>query len=837
MSHTVSSAFSSFPSKVRGGALTTNGYAPLTLHAVQADVEVLGFCVRVQLHLECINETSQNQRVIMVYPVPLNWQLMHCKVAYDGEDLVTTTVPNRVFSTSEAASGVGTLSSPDGRVWRVASQYIPWEMMVGTSIYAVATYHVPLPAALKSNTFEFSLPPELFPAMQRPHETVLAYNMLFQLKSQRVLKAGVTINMDVSLFHPLNGKVQLEREECLAGPQHVLAADVQYKGDTAFTLSYSESNNQMIYQPFLLRCPIAPTLEPLRLFGEVEQSQGSEAAKKIGKHAVGISFAPLRGARYGDDVNAELVFILDSHSLESSAAMAEALRMVLPGLPSTVYLNAVFPRDNGDDAALFIDGSQPLDRVDITQLTTYVAELTPQRPGTGSTRVPVVVEALLREHGGRGCGPVPFGYARNIIIISDEGQKAGSVGAGLVRSAVREAHKVRISAVGLTFSSTTEVPVLSLLARETGGVYQEAAVPEVVSEALVRVVAAAAVPTLTNIQVAIPTEEEEVNAPIARRSFGERIPVIPTGQQRHLYLLLSEKEEAAEEGWSNTLRVVVTGRVGSALCEFNAECPLAEAPFVSNAKDEAPGLSLGLLHLTAAAARMVHLVDPDVGRGAALTKEAVDEVKVLAITASLPSPFTAMTQEASNIPIVAAQTPAHMVAASYVSVTAAYAPLLEDHQKLLYAYDNGKKPLRPSEKPIAACMPCTRYETEAYVRSLVMELLANALNPADVHRLIPMQARNGSFALTAVFATCIGATKAFLEEEKPSECAEHPEWWATALALAAARSRASPLTVLLERQAERFLRQECTNTAELLDWKGWVEAAAAAIKKGIENKL
>eukprot|EP00796_Vickermania_ingenoplastis_P000276 gene276-149_t len=833
MSHVTSTAFSSFPSKERGGALTTKGYQPLTLHAVHANVKILGFGVRVELHLECINETTENQRVIMVYPVPLLWQLMNCTVQYDGHELTTGFEQTKVFSTAEAASAVGTLSSPDGKVWRVASQYIPWELMVGTSIYAVATYHVPLPCALKSDVFEFVLPPELFPSLQRPPQTVLEYNTLFRLNTPKVLKPGVAITVDATLFHPLRGEVRLLRQGCLAGKEAVLdGAEVTYEGDTQFTLHYSENADKIVYQPYLVSCPVAPTLEPLRLFAEVMEATGSEEASKAllqvaGKYAVGISFAPLRGPRYVDDINAELVFILDSHSLESSKAMADSLRQVLPGLPSSVLVNFLLPRDDGNDVVVYMDGSQGLDKVEVEQVTAFIEELTPQRPKTGSSRVPLLLEACVREQGGRGGGRIVDGYARNIVLLSDEGVKAEH-GAALVRTVVRYAHKCRVSAVTLSFSPDIQIPVFSLLAQETGGVFREAETVEETAAALVRVVAETAVPTLTNIRLTIPSQDETSSDEPVRQSFGERFPVIPAGQQRHLYLLLPEKT-------ASTLRVVVSGNCGSVLSEFNCECPLASAPFVSRSTPGEP-LSMGLLHLTAAAARVSFLADPDVGGGAALTREVADETKAISFAFALPTPFTQLVQQATNVPVVESQTSKQTVAASYVSVAATYAPRLEDHQKLLYAYDTTKKPLRPSECPIAACMPSKQVLTSDFVRSVVFNILRTALSPADVHRLIPLQHRNGSFELTAVFGSCLGISRAKLITAIPDDCLDRSECWATALALAACRAYQSPLTVLLERQAERYLRQTCAASPDLLSPEKWVSAATALLEETLQQR-
>lgn len=311
------------------------------------------------------------------------------------------------------------------------------------------------------------------------------------------------------------------------------------------------------------------------------------------------------------------------------------------------------------------------------------------------------------------------------------------------------------------------------------------------------------------------------------------------------------------------LRVVVSGLVGGVLSEFNCECVLepGKAAFQCHTEEGKERLlSGGLLHLAAAAARTVYLIDSDVGCGTSLKKEAVDEVQHLSLTYSIPTPFTQLVQAASNIPVVPAQTPHLPLAAGYINRTRTYLPLLLQHQKLLYAYDNGKKPLRPSEPPIAPCLPPSRPPTDDFIREVVLKLLREALQPASVHRLVPLQRRDGAFELTSVFASAVGLTKARLQDAMPesllhcpttvgagceAEAAVRERWWATAIALAAGKGLGSPLTILMERQAERFLRRSTAavnNTLNAgddvsaerekeLQFREWVEAAAELLSK------
>lgn len=910
MTQTVSTAFSSFPSKVRGGALTTS-YVPLTLHAIRASVRILGVGIQVKLHLESINETTANQKVIMVYPVPLRWKLQNCVVQYDGQEEFTAMTQSGVFMTSDSASGRGTewASSTDGQVWRVASQYIPWEMMVGTSIYAVATYYVPMSATPRCDLLDFTLPVELFPFMERPHQTVLYYNMLFQLKTPRVLKSGLTIEVEQgTLFQPLSGPVQLLRQGSVAGEETQITDDVliEYRGDSSFSLHYyiSQWNSSVISQSFVIRCPVTPTMEAVRVFAEIGTSDGEKeridnmihlqhntlgmpapsltspslsVLDAAGKYAVCISLAPLRDRQYADQINAELIFVLDLHHVESAKAVAEGMRHVLPGLPETVYVNFVFPRDDKNDYAILMDGSQQLKTIDAHQITTYIEELSPQRPNTGTSRLSFVIQAILHEKDGKGSGKIPDGYCRSIIVLSDEGENkvVPHTEEELIRSAVQYAHKVRVSSVGLTFCGSAAVPFLHLLAHETYGVFEEAAMSSDVPEALVKVVAAVAVPTLTQIELSLSDESENQAhsifhpSPSASPSFSSgkaitsisslarccfstsRIPVIPLCHQRYFYLLLPSTFS------SSSLQVIVNGDVGNMRAEFNADCTLGSSlPYThppppsssfhgGDVVGSTPSTSMGkvsslapigLLHLAAAAARITYLVDPETGSRASLTGDAVKEAMELAFACSLPSPFTSLVvQPTTTDPVLRRQRQPAVVASSYVSTCALYSLIMEDHGRLLTAYDNPKKPLRCSEPPHAACIPLHHEQTEDFIRRLVLRIVTGIMDEeASVLRLLPLQRSDGSFPLNSLFSNCLQLKESVLMDAVPGNC-EREEAWATAIALAAARALGSPKTILMERQAARYLRAaslEC----EVLDWSKWVTEATTLLRL-LENKV
>lgn len=910
MPQTISTAFSSFPSKVRGGALTTS-YVPLTLHAIRASVRILGVGVQVKLHLESINETTANQKVIMVYPVPLGWKLQNCVVQYDGQEEFTAMTQSGVFVTNDSASGRGTewANAPDGQVWRVASQYIPWEMMVGTSIYAVATYYVPMSATPRCDILDFSLPVELFPFMERPHQTVLYYNMLFQLKTPRVLKSGLIIEVEQgTLFQPLSGPVQLLRQGSVAGEATQITDDVliEYRGDSSFSLHYfiSQWNSSVISQAFVIRCPVTPTMEPLRVFAEIATSdEGKEridtmiphqhnvleipthsftspppsVLEAAGKYAVCVSLAPLRDRQYADQINSELIFVVDVHHVESAKAIAEGLRNVLPGLPETVYVNFVFPRDDKNDYAILMDGSQTLKSINTHQITTYIEELSPQRPNTGTSRLSVVIQSILQEKGGKGSGKIPDGYCRSIIVLSDEGENkvVPHTEEGLIHTAVQYAHKVRVSAVGLTFCGSAAVPFLHLLANETYGVFEEAATPSDVPEALVKVVAAVAVPTLTQIEISLSDESEKEthsiffpspstipslsggkastsSSSLARFCFStSRIPVIPLCHQRYFYLLLPSTFSAS------SLQVIVNGDVGNMRAEFNADCTLDPSiPFThpppasssfhggdiagstpSTSMGKVSSLSpIGLLHLAAAAARITYLVDSDTGSRASLTEEAVKEVKQLSFACSLPSPFTSLVVQPSTVdPVYHGQRKPVVVASSYVSTCGLYSLFMEDHAKLLIAYDNPKKPLRCSEPPHAASIPLRHEQTEDFLRRLILRIVTGILDEkASVIRLLPLQRPDGSFLLNSIFSNCLQLKESVLLEAVPGNC-EKEEAWATALALAAARALGSPQTVLMERQAARYL-SAASLECEVLDWSKWVTEASTLLHQ-LEAKI
>lgn len=855
MSGPCTRALSSFPSKERGGALTTKTLSPLTLHAVFVDVTIIGFSVRVQLHLECINETTENQRVLMAYPVPLRWNLMKSDVKYDGHELTTELAATRVFTTNESGSGVNTNSTASKSVYRLSCQYVPWEMMVGTTIYAVATYSVPLPELMDSNGFSFSLPAALFPTMQRPAQTELEYNMLFQLKTQKVLRAGITIRVTADLFHPLQEqRVLLMREDVLragVGVEVLEAAVVEYRGDSSFTLTYWEPMKGILCQPFLLSCPVAASLEPLRLFVGAELGTAgvtpssdprNSVAEAVGTYAVGIGFTLHTGRRYDEDINTELIYVLDLHSAESAAAVARGLRVVLPGLHPAVRINFVFPRDSGEHMVTYISGSQPVSSVVLDEICAFTAQLMPQVPQSGASHLAAVVGALCRQQGGVGGGAIPTGYVRHVVVVTDEGVTNPRVAVSMTEEAVAQAHTMQISVLGLVYSASVSVPPLVLLSRETGGLYEEAATLEDVPSSMVLVAASAAVPTLTNIRaefvpqpsVATTPEESASDAAAAAPSSSSssvrasknapaktvkccfdpaRLPVIPAGRQRHLYALFPS---TAQPAW----RLVITGHVGEMLSEFNCECTLdkSSAAYPSTTV-QGDVLSVGLLHSAAAAARIRYLVHPRT----AIQKEAVDEVRATSLACSLLTPYTQIIQKASNIPVVAGQTPAEAVIAAYAADQDTYELEMQSHQQMLYAYDTGKRPLRSSEKPIAPCLPRKPPAAREFIEDLLLSLLNTVLCEPNAEQLTHLQHRDGSFTLNFTLSSCVGIPYQRMTAMKPDGCTE--QVWATIISLVAARKAKTNLTVLLERQAHRYLRHSCSED----DMKAWKETAEGGL--------
>ncbi|EPY20805.1 hypothetical protein STCU_08825 [Strigomonas culicis] len=483
----VAAAFSSFPSKDRG-LLTADSYTPLSLLGERVTVALQSAAARVTVELEYLNESGKDAPVIVALPVPSGWILQGGEVSYDGKQAATSFVQNAVHtSVADATSGAAAAVS-DSTVWTVATLPVPWGILVGTAAHVTAHYIVPRDAvATLCGQQRFVLPAALFLRPAPSPAAARAYTDRFSLPVKRQLKDGVDVLVRARLDVPLRGAARL----LVGDADAAVPAAVQHEGDAAFQLQYAAPFAQ---HPALQRatvvCDVQDTEEPLRLFLEADSGH----AQPEQGHALCVGLTPALGRCA---VNAELVLLVDVHSVDVARAVAGALESVLRGVPAATLVNVVLLRDEGS-LCVYPGGSQPMAQVDVAAVCGLLAGLPPQRPGTGVSRTRAALQAVLAQTDA--CGPTAAGHVRNVLLLADESEDP-SAAAALVALGAQHRHAARVHAVGLEYVPAVDAATLEVLAQEGGGVYAAAASPDDLAAAVVRVLLAATVPTLTEIKV------------------------------------------------------------------------------------------------------------------------------------------------------------------------------------------------------------------------------------------------------------------------------------------------------------------------------------------------
>ncbi|RNF26936.1 uncharacterized protein Tco025E_00802 [Trypanosoma conorhini] len=798
-------AYSTSPNKDIGVLVATT-FAPLTLRGCSVEAEVRGNCARVNVRYEYDNHTGKDQRVIAAYPLPVAWDLMSCRADYFGDSVLTEyagTVPLR----SSAEAGAAGLPGPksDHTVWTVASQQLPWVVGIGSTVLVAATYHVPLDATRWHGVVRIHLPAELFPETKAPPPTTLEYAALFDMRVPAKLPRGWSIHAKCDMFVPLAGAVRVRPVE--KEPQ----AQVEYIGDSGFTLNYAAPLTTRMRDGFEVEYAVQGTAEPLRFF--LAKDVGARV-QDVDRYALTLLFTPQLEGRQGCVTNAELVLVVDAHSHPSCEAMAHGLLVGLRGLPDSVFLNLVVV-GAARDVCPWQRGAVPLREVQFDQLAAFVAGAKPQEAKTGASHLHRTLREVMAQEPLSLCGPVPVGYVRHVIVLSDEGDSQYAT--EIIEAATRHRRNMCFSAVGLLSAGTLDAPPLRLLAEEGGGLYRDAADAAELPEALVEILSHLAVPTLTDI--AMRFEEPEV-----RLSAGKTLPAVAQGTQRFVHGLAPASLE--------TLGVCATGRVGATVVEYVGKGNVQDLIFTSEAEPR-NALSIGLFHLAAAAARERHLVDAR--ELSALTQAEMEEVARLSATFLLPSPYTEMVQlrpAASAAAAAQAQSPRSAVAVRYVPRSWTYARKMRQYRRQRLAdglIDGRPTPLRRaaqqqqqlgvSQASGASAALAPPPTSRDFIRAIVAGVAEAVIAGPSLERLTALQAIDGSFPLNSLLGISVGVSLDRLEREFSlagfgvSEdltagmeyLRSHERFWATAIAAAAMELRPFATTAVAYRSALSFL--------------------------------
>ncbi|ESL11808.1 hypothetical protein TRSC58_00434 [Trypanosoma rangeli SC58] len=789
------------------GVLVAASFVPLTLRGCAVDAEVRGNCARVNVRYEYDNHTGKDQRVIAVYPLPTAWDLMGCQADYFGDSVLTEyvhTVPLR----SSAEAGVAGLPGPksDQTVWTVASQQLPWVVGVGSTVLIAATYHVPLDGTRWHGVVRIHLPAELFPDVKAPPPTTLDYASLFNMKVPAKLPRGQTIQAKCDMFVPLSGTVRVWPTD--AEPQ----TQVDYIGDSGFLLKYAAPFTTQMQDGFEIGFVVQQTAEPLRFF--LAKDVGAPV-QDVDRHALTLMFTPHLEERCGCLTNAELVLVVDSHSHQSSEAMAYGILVGLRGLPDSVFLNVVVVGEK-KDVCPWQRGAVPLREVQFDKLAAFIAETKLQAAKTGASHLRRTLREVMSQEALSLCGPVPVGYVRHVVVLSDEGDSRHAT--EIIEIAARHRHNLCFSAVGLRSPGTLDAPTLRLLAEEGGGFYRDAADTAELPEALVEVLLQVIVPTLTDIVIRF--DESEV-----RLSTGNKMPAVAQGTQRFVHGLAPASLE--------TLGVYLTGRVGATVVEYVGKGNMQDIIFTSEAGLHNP-LSVGLFHLAAASGRGRYLLD---ARGvSALTPAEMEEVARLSTTFLLPSPYTEMLELRPTV-AAQAQTPRSVVAVRYVPHSWTYAQTMKRYRRQRLAdglIDGRPTPLRSATQQLpqpmqtlpgvfkasGACAALVPPPTSRkFIRAIVADVAESVVAGPSLERLTALQAADGSFPLSPLLGISVGVSLDRLEREFPlvsfgtSEdftagmeyLRSHERFWATAIAVAAMELRSFAITAMAYRRALSFL--------------------------------
>lgn len=797
-------AYSTSPNRDLG-VLVDSTFAPLSLQGCAIDVEVRGNCARVSVRYEYINYSGRDQRVIAAYPLPTAWDLMCCRADYSGDCLLTeyaATVP--LYSSADG--GADGLPGPksDHSVWTVASQKLPWVVGVGSAVLVAATYHVPLDTTRCGGEVHVRLPAELFPDVKAPLPTTLEYAALFDMKIQPNIPNGWTVGAKCDMFLPLVGAVRLLPSE------EEKRAQVNYIGDSGFTLNYAAPLTERPRNGLEIECVVQGTVEPLRFF--LAKDDG-EMIKDTDRYALTLCLTPQLEGRRECCTNAELVLVVDAHDPQTSAAMAHGIFNGLRGLPESVLLNVVVVGEKRD-IFLCPSAALPMHQVKLDQIAAFVADARLQKAKTGVSSLNRVLRAVMSQEALSPCGPVPKGYVRHVVVVSDEGNT--SYATEIIDTATRHRRNMCFSAICVSFAGMADVPTLQLLAEEGGGVYREVTNEKECAEAFEDVLSRVAVPTLTDIVLRF--EEPEV-----RLSISEQLPAVAQGTQHFVYGIAPASLQ--------TLGVTARGRVGPTVVEFVGKANVQEIIFFSTAAPRNP-LSIGLFHLAAASARVRYLIDTRAL--SALSVAEMEEVRRLSETFMLPSPHTEMLQfrpaSTNNGHALATR---NVVAMRYAPRSWTYAQTMKEYQRRRLAtgaLDRRPRAQRrreeeeqrqqmkksaefqPRRADAALLPPPTCRE---FIHAIVVGVVESVLANPGLERLAALQAADGSFPLNATLCVSIGVSLEWAEREVPLESfgvsedlvaareylTSNERVWATAMALASMELQLFATATMVYRKA------------------------------------
>ncbi|ORC86353.1 uncharacterized protein TM35_000292350 [Trypanosoma theileri] len=812
------------------GVLTATAYTPLSLRGCAVEVEVRGNCARVNVRYEYMNYTGKEQQVIAVYPLPSDWDLLACRAEHNGDSVFTNTIHTK---SNPISLNMNTTGKDD---LAVAAQALPWIVATGASVLAAATYHVPLDTTRCRGNVRVQLPAELFPRVRNLPSSTLAYAALFDMKIPSKLPEGWTIDAKCDMFVPLAGAVQVYPASAEA------SAQVEYIGDSGFTLHYNTPLTTQMRDGFEVNCVVRESAEPMRFFlarddGKVVQDED--------RYALTLAFTPQLEGRSGCIANTELVLLVDSHSREASAAMAQSIAIAVRGVPNTVRVNVVLVGTK-NDVSLCPRGAMSLTELPLDQIIAFVKETMPQPAGTGESKLHRALRAVMKQDTLSLCGPVSFGYVRHVVVMSDEGDAPFAT--EVITEAVSHRPNMCFSAIGVLLAGTAEISMLRLLAEEGGGVYRDAEDAQGVTEVLVEILAQVMVPTLTDIIIRF--DEPEVRA-----SVGKTLPAVAQGTQRFVYAMAPSS--------LTTLGISVVGRIGPTVIEYIGKGNPQEVIFTSSTEPQNP-LSIGLFHLAAASARVRYLIENSENSG--LSKSEVQEVARISKTFMLPSPFTEMIQIRPSAPPTSSAPV--LVAAHYIPRSRTYMrrmmrckreqlangsvdrrprakPLLpkqkeekgkeekerereeEQLQAIKIIPSEGGETVQPSAVDYVQLLPPST--TREFLRAIVVDVVESVLSPPSLQRLTALQAADGSFPLNATLGTAVGISLERLEREVPLDgfgvsedmtaardyLKVHERVWATVVAAAVMELRSLTITDLAYKKALAYAAKHDTE-GELL---------------------
>ncbi|KAH9597840.1 von Willebrand factor [Trypanosoma melophagium] len=810
------------------GVLTASAYTALTLRGCAVEVEVRGNCARVNVRYEYMNYTGKEHRVIAVYPLPSDWDLLACRAEHNADSVFTNTIETQ---RNPISINIHTNTNVKGDL-AVAAQALPWVVATGGSVIIAATYHVPLDTTRSRRNVRVQLPAELFPRVQKLPSSTLAYASLFDMKVPSKIPEGWTIDAKCDMFVPLAGAVQVYPASAQATTQ------VEYIGDSGFTLHYNTPiTTSQMRDGFEVNCEVRQTAEPMRFF--IAKDVGV-MVKDEDHYALTLAFTPQLEERSGCIVNTELVLVVDSHNREVSAAIAQSIAIAVRGVPDTVRVNVVLVGTK-NDVSLCPRGAMSLTELPLDQIMAFVNEAMPQPAGTGGSKLHRALRAVMKQDTLSLCGPVSAGYVRHVVVMSDEGETPFAT--EIIAEAVHHRPNMCFSAIGVLLAGKAEVSMLRLLAEEGGGVYRDAVDAQGVSEVLVEILAKVMVPALTNIVIRF--DEPEVRA-----SVGTTLPAVAQGTERFVYGIAPAS--------LTTLGITLMGRIGPMVIEYVGKGNPQEVAFTSATESQNP-LSVGLFHLAAASARIRYLIENSEHSG--LSKVEIQEVARLSKTFMLPSPFTEMIQIRPSAPPTSSTTTPVLIAVNYMPRSGKYMRRMMRYKREQLA--NGSVDRRPRAKPLLPKQGEEQKEKEAeeiqetpimssegettqesvvdypqlvppsttreFIRAIVVDIVESVVSPPSLKRLTALQAADGSFPLNATLGTAIGITLERLEKEVPLDgfgvsedmtaardyLKVHERVWATVVAAAAMELRSLAITTLAYKKALAYAAKHDTE-GELL---------------------